>query len=146
MKTNELRLGNLVQFSLVITKGIYEVSAIRSNQIGVIGLTFEYKISEFQPIPLTEEWLVRFGFQKREGSTSNEWWNGINEVTKDWLVDITQMNDDGTFFYRNGKHVINYVHELQNLHFVLAGEELKLANKETRLPFPDDESLMQKAK
>jgi len=76
------------------------------------------------PIPLTPEWLERLGFEKRESGVCYEWWNGINEVTHDWLVSITEMKDNGQFFYRNGKHTIKYVHQLQNLFFSLCGEEL----------------------
>ena len=83
------------------------------------------QFSEFiSPIPLTPEWLERLGFKKREGGVCYEWWNGINEVTHDWLVSITEMKDNGQFFYRNGKHTIKYVHQLQNLFFALTGEEL----------------------
>jgi len=96
---------------------------------GAIRLKYEHdtycQYSEFiSPIPLTPEWLERLGFEKRESGVCYEWWNGINEVTHDWLVSITEMKDNGQFFYRNGKHTIKYVHQLQNLFFALTGEEL----------------------
>ncbi len=108
MKAAELRIGNWVMYS----------SKIQVN---------ENKIREcvdhpdrFEPIPLTEEWLLKFGF--------------INDIDEDWRNDILRLNADwnneeGWFFYVNynglrpSEH-IKHVHQLQNLYFALTGEEL----------------------
>ena len=82
------------------------------------------------PIPLTEDWLLKFGFERKDSSTCVQWWNGINEITHDWLVDLIWLKEPERIgapnfpFYRNGKHTIYYVHQLQNLYFALTGEEL----------------------
>ena len=111
------------------------MSTLTSNELRVgnwvfdNGREYQFSIYDFtqilpEPIPITSEWLERLGFEKRESGVCYEWWNGINEVTHDWLVSITEMKDNGQFFYRNGKHTIKYVHQLQNLFFALTGEEL----------------------
>jgi hypothetical protein len=72
-----------------------------------------------EPIPLTVEWLERFGF-RQEVST----WRGV------WMLDRTMMvrrepEDDSYYmapFYPQGK--CKYVHQLQNLFQALTGEEL----------------------
>jgi hypothetical protein len=83
---------------------------------------FTEDLEECQPIPLTEEWLVKFGFQNDDD---------------DWLIDIDDRNCihinlkkkrtllesyDGLLTVKN----IEYVHFLQNLYFALTGEELTL--------------------
>jgi hypothetical protein len=114
----ELRIGNWIRST---AQGHIQV---RANDIEKIESVFLKGQDYVQPIPLTTEWLERLGFEKRESGVCYEWWNGINEVTHDWLVSITEMKDNGQFFYRNGKHTIKYVHQLQNLFFALTGEEL----------------------
>jgi hypothetical protein len=73
--------------------------------------------SDFEPIPLTEEWLLKFGF---------EWKNhGLHK--DNWV--IRQFGGDWTIFLSNEKYNFDiklcYVHQLQNLYFALTGEELK---------------------
>jgi hypothetical protein len=148
MKASELRIGNLIY-------GIYENIEDEVDQksenvkdiVNFIGYdpwdnffwvegTINAEFYEsFEPIPLTEEWLVRFGFYKREGSVCDSFYIGTNPVTKDWMFDIVWLKNmmDYSYedypFYRNGYFKIQYVHHLQNLYFALTGEELKLTDK-----------------
>lgn len=67
-----------------------------------------------EPIPLTEEWLVKFGFDK----VGNSFFKGL-EI----------FEDDGNFFYglRDEGQMdlhIKYVHQLQNFWYALINEEL----------------------
>jgi hypothetical protein len=71
---------------------------------------------QINPIPITEEWLVRFGFEHEETEYSN-----------------FQNKDGVRLFFHNGvwnysslNTVIKSVHQLQNLYFALTGEELTL--------------------
>jgi hypothetical protein len=68
-------------------------------------------------IPLTEEWLSKFGFKIWD---RNKWSDlGMNIVLLE--------NGDNFLFLANQRHVnIFYVHQLQNLYFVLTGEELTI--------------------
>lgn len=83
-------------------------------------------------IPISEEWLLKFGFERRDSSTCTQWFIGMNDLTHDWLFDLTWLenpvliNAPDAPFYRNGKHTIYFVHQLQNLYFALNQTELVL--------------------
>ncbi len=109
MRPAELRIGNYVK--------IHESD--KTNSIVTI-----YKIEEdaingwifYEPIPLTEEWLLKFRF-KRVGDSF-------------YLNGFCVFIDSGNFFYGLRDEglmdmYIKHVHQLQNLYFALAGEELK---------------------
>ena len=126
MKANELRIGNLVKYQLESWK----ISSIFKD--GPLELVrFEiYKIAnlkEFEPIPLTEEWLLKFGFEERKESENfSKWFIGENPVTHDWLFFIKQFKDENKFFFQNGFHKLDYLHQLQNLYFALTNNELEI--------------------
>ena len=107
MDAKELRIGNYVNKhgNLNIIDGI----AIGFISTSIGGAIFQNKI---EPILLTEEWLLKFGFYK-------------SNVTA--RIDL-YPEDDGVYFYFNidpAKRVkIEYVHQLQTLFFALTGEEL----------------------
>jgi hypothetical protein len=106
MKSNQLRIGNLV-----MSDGyLYKVYHIPDDE--------DY-FEECQSIPLTEEWLVKFGFESNN-STSN-FLTYYNE-RYDYRIEIYQNGD--VWFDELRK--IQHVHQLQNLYFVLTGEELTL--------------------
>ena len=121
MKSTELRVGNWVNNN----EEDYQITSATIVHL-------ERGDSTAQPIPLTEDWLIWFGFEKRESSTCDSWYIGTNEITHDWLFDIVWLhrpeliNAPNFPFYRNGRHLIQYVHQLQNLYFALTGEELTI--------------------
>ncbi len=111
MKATELRLGNLV-----LHKGqVIEISMARYIE------DFNDGKIELNPIPLTDEWLVKFGFTKdcdvylaNKGTDKSLciWkWDSLSFAFTDW---------EG-----HTKVTLNYVHQLQNLYFALTGEELE---------------------
>lgn len=126
MTASELRIGNLVYdpFSKKYCKIDQAILCDFAN-----GFIF------IEPIPLTEEWLFKFGFEKRESSICNEWYIGKNEITHDWLFDIVWLlkpeliNAPNYPFYKNGRHLIQYVHQLQNIYFALTNEELTIKSE-----------------
>jgi len=67
-----------------------------------------------KPIPLTEEWLMNFGF-KQWGDKYTFGLKGIN----------IHHRKRG-FVLRKSIPIIRYVHQLQNLYFALTGEELTI--------------------
>ena len=82
-------------------------------------------IGQFKPIPLTEEWLVDFGFIKLP--TKSYPLNSQN-----WCKSDSKNN---TFFVYTGSRgfetsqsfiLHNYVHQLQNLYFASTGEGLTI--------------------
>jgi hypothetical protein len=131
MKTQELRVGNLVK---------NDYSQIRVvNSIAFNPLILDYAVSfpdgEFealdllQPIPLTEEWFVKFGFKKDDNG--NYW--------RDLITNYLEIMQSGEYFFpsyiqipefsfenenRVSLNRIQHVHQLQNLYYALTGEEL----------------------
>jgi len=116
MKATELRLGNLVLYNNEQTHII--------NGYDIADLDIDPIEDSFTPIPLTEEWLLKFGFEKND-------WKEIGKLFYyGWAKDsfLIESTRDNTFFCLDGKPetVIKYVHQLQNLYFALTGEELKI--------------------
>lgn len=90
------------------------------------------------PIPLTEDWLLRFGFVKNE---KTKYWVkyadrqpfGLHiyvHTTGDVICVIGTTDMDGDRQEPNIDYELSvkYIHDLQNLYFVLTGEELKFTN------------------
>lgn len=124
MKASELRIGNLVNeiATGICAANIYVISFVENANIK------NHQIDRYTAIPLTEEWLLRFGCRPNEtNDTPVNYWNS----DKDFSVDVeTVLSDNGVqnlFYYRlapeRSKHLI-YVHQLQNLYFALTGTEL----------------------
>jgi hypothetical protein len=121
MTINELRIGNYVE-------GIGMEEPIRKI-LDAIGYNYETEkyeldaldIQNFKPIPLTEEWLVKFGFEKNKDGLFNLF--NQSEVPILLNPDLNGWTCDGINFSINNTQ---YVHQLQNLYFALTGEELKI--------------------
>jgi hypothetical protein len=79
-----------------------------------------------EPIPLTEEWLFELGFKKEE--ESNFYKKNINHKGRIWIniqVDGGVGCEIGTLAgYSAGFVDCKHIHQLQNLYFILTGEEL----------------------
>jgi len=113
MKANQLRIGNKVSYE----GSIVTVSTIADDEVTFSDYAcFDYpQIEDIPGIELTEEWLVKFGFRKRDNNYRVLWF--INSFT-------LSENEFKRFYF--GISEIKYVHQLQNLYFALTGEELKL--------------------
>jgi len=122
MEAKELRIGNLLDFgggaSPINGGGIMLLSEGRLNVVP-------------KPIPLTEEWLVKFGFDnrllKKIGDTDLYLQADCKESLKEYGLYLStdigngSCNDPNTFI---GGYF--YVHQLQNLYFALTQKELKI--------------------
>ena len=118
MKAQELRIGNLLKD---IDGNIVEVITVYGNGNYVVHSSIhQFAIIEKDddliiPIPLTEEWLLRFGFvsnpyqDRYENQSIHIECNKTRGVTELWIESMPH---------------IKYVHQLQNLYFALTGEEL----------------------
>ena len=131
MDARELRIGNYIYDNEVGCKGEFRVCAGDIKTIDDDQKEFDYSA-----LPLTEEWLLKFGFSQvlnSEYYDSNEYGNCEQiridtSQTEDNLL-IKQSNSeersDDVILVDNG---IKYVHQLQNLYFALTGKELELNN------------------
>lgn len=125
MRSTELRIGNWVEIKDQEVKTYAQVEGIGNLQ-QVAGQL--WSIEELVPIPLTEEWLVRFGFEKH---------SGIYFRTLNYSAYIAIGNDGSCGLYNslsdynrgnsfNQMKQIDFVHQLQNLYHALTGEELEM--------------------
>jgi len=126
MTAQELRIGNWVSY-----RGEKEgvVSSIGSNGFETIRVfnTLPFgssDLEEYEPIPLTEEWLLRFGFEVAKA------YDSINRYSKGKFELYSCPNPDNwayEYAIMVGKISIElkHVHQLQNLYYALTGEELE---------------------
>jgi hypothetical protein len=143
MNTKELRIGNYINgfcgfedsgdvWEKCKVVGLDDVG-ITDHEIWVESNGNNETFIDFKGIPLTEEWLLKMGFVKKEVTLKlyysdffinseinfRLYWpeNGrgaslhLHPDPTDWYPPITDDN-------------IKYVHQLQNLYFALTGEEL----------------------
>jgi hypothetical protein len=120
IEANELRIGNL---ALTPRKVIVSIERIIDTSFCALNKGSIRWYSKLNPIPITEEWLVSFGFfinnyeSDNFGTTVYQFKNFAiycNYSVNKWLV-----------CYIDGVE-LESVHQLQNLYFALTGEELKL--------------------
>ena len=117
MKANELRLGNK------LTNFLGEVFDCNAETIRSFESNY-FPYGKPLPIPLTEEWLLKFGF-KYKGNGLYTY--GFNEMFK---VDCHEFGID--FYYGNTYEYFvkpHFVHALQNLCFALTRKELTIKTK-----------------
>ena len=122
MKATELRIGNLVNYN-------NQQCEISASDFAVFEMYEKKKLelTSYTPIPLTEEWLLKFGFESKYKSVNMQWSFGGLE-----LEQISDEDDDGNsipqeeIFYYDWKFKVKYVHQLQNLYFALTEKELKI--------------------
>lgn len=120
MEAQELRIGNLLKRGY----DIVEVSAIfrshfncTNKQTGVdYGNNHQ---SNYIPIPLTPEWLERFGFTNPN----------IDWIYEKYPIKVNVGNRNEVSVHHKACRC-EYIHQLQNLYFALTGTELTLKEEE----------------
>jgi hypothetical protein len=116
MKTSELRINNWVLWKGPLHDENALVLAISKEEL-IFKCGDSALITECEPIQLTEEWLLKFGFENWD---KNKWVDSNSVLT-------ISKNDDNFSCLINQRDVdILYVHQLQNLYFALTGKELTL--------------------
>jgi hypothetical protein len=119
MKATQLRIGNITSLGIVFLINQDVFSVIDSK-----GDWFKNTLTEIKPIPLTEEWLLKFGFEiNRQTKEENNIWR------RNWEEGRFEVEQIGAGFFLWDNYCygtkIKYVHQFQNLYFALTGEELK---------------------
>lgn len=139
MKANELRIGNYVKPLVGELEHVMCVDWIGWKIGGdLIDENYEEFLSSYQElehedvegIPLTEQWLLKFGFEK-------------DNFCPDEYDRLYTMYSFGSFYKKEDYFLpkpyyfadafgdnfkLRYVHQLQNLYFALTGEELTIKN------------------
>ena len=113
MDVRELRIGNLTYYGgRVYTIGYYPFSFSGH----------ENDMAHYKPIPLTEEWLLKFGFENYDSLKFS-----INDLLVVDLHDFTFGVNRFDVCWLDNKNTI-HVHQLQNLYFALTGKELEITS------------------
>lgn len=137
MKAQELRLGNWLYYRNYLTgdemldaepnaEKPYNLQCVTPHVIEWV----EKGDKVYEPIPLTEEWLVKLGFEENAGRFTN----GHKEYCAhnyDFRFTITTDHEDNVGLCAFGSDddivlTVKYVHQLQNLFHSLTGEELTI--------------------
>lgn len=120
LTAKELRIGNYIYCK----GGIIKVTLIGyyGVQSSINGTTINAKFNtpDLEPIPLTEQWLLDFGFERDVYCNELDlaYFSKGNISFTDVLPTHIELVD-----YELSP--CDYVHHLQNLYFALTGEELK---------------------
>lgn len=135
MKSNELRIGNLLESNgrVCIVTSIDSTSDFKLSPEGIFSCEFVEEpkhylsrsdIENYEPILLTEERLLKFGFYRYNTDIEKKFIIKIgNNLWLCWKNEVLSL--ESKVLIENLKN-IKYVHHLQNLYFVLTGEELTI--------------------
>lgn len=121
IKPQDLRQGNLLQDK--DSKRIGYVISMTGNRIRckMSHSKLNQHISEWEPIPLSEDWLERMGWKKDEEDTL---YIHIN------YTDGLNWYDNTIYLVVQGEecplYKIKYVHEVMNLYYSLTGSEITI--------------------
>jgi len=114
MEAKELRIGNtilykgkVIDISMVVLFQLYHLSDNHADS--------KKDKLQYEPIPLTEEWLLRFGFKHY----------GQGEAIFCHKKIYLYYRNNIFYFHKTIRFEILYVHQLQNLYFALTGLELE---------------------
>ena len=135
MKANELRIGNYV---CVTEKHPLKVKIINDSD-GIMSTVSDNSIFittasllAYKPIPLTEEWLLKFGFEEAGDKFyekgllfTNCWFLYFNITCKG---KVTLSTDSEEYYLTD----VPNVHQLQNLYHALTGEELTIKQNDEK--------------
>ena len=125
IKANELRIGNCIKLNNSDTTLVPRDFQRYCKSFGI----FE----EFEPIELSEEWLLKAGFEKDD--------SGVDMFDQDYcewyqkefpVIGIICQNHDKEYIFDENTDTLRlkYVHQLQNLYFALTGSELVFSSTE----------------
>jgi hypothetical protein len=139
MKAKDLRLGNLINVKCIAKEcGHDEFDPQECNIHNIKGILEGNDDFLYEPIPLTEEWLIKFGFEKVIYESDETGYGTDYELDIKGVGCISYSDDFSCALFgskESSKHELGFlpnwdnckhVHSLQNLYFALIGEELKI--------------------
>lgn len=133
LKANELRIGNLINV-LNPNTDVWNIEATKGKTIMILQEKKGHHllINNLKPIPLTEEWLLKFGFEETNAKENldREWCVDYEIENCNFIINYNKTLNIFYFSFSNGINWINieiyYIHQLQNLYFALTNEELEI--------------------
>jgi len=154
MKANELRIGNLIGMDLKeFPQNYFKVFEVAESAMKVSDSwlsdegDFDYYDSDLmEGIKLTEDWLIKLGFERLPHFTVTN--SIIKNIGRNRVISVGSVGTPNEMIWLceidpfDPKHITdlvclhNYdydgiltVHKIQNLHFALTGEELILTKQ-----------------
>jgi hypothetical protein len=128
----ELRLDNYI----CINNNLHpcRVKEITITSVVVESIIENYNeptINSMNPIPLTEEWLLKFGFENSaigyEYAIELDKTLQLIDVNNEYYPQLIQAPEFSSMESQIiGLNLIKYLHQLQNLYFALTNEELTM--------------------
>ena len=131
MEIKDLRIGNFInnEFKKTICVSFDTLQSIhyRRNMF-------------YTPIELTEEWLLKFGFEKVEYSDDQHGFGNEYNLKVNEDIFFNYSDDFSLCIYRSKESMeneigiipewdaIKHVHQLQNLYYSLTGKEIVICN------------------
>lgn len=117
MKAEDLRIGNFVLDNL-------------GGTLKIKGIQEDSDLSHIKPLILTEEWLVKFGYEKQcvtlsDGTQGGYWYKEdkmIRFAFWDGVWHCSMGDDKAGVLYKR----LKYVHQFQNLCYELTDEKLTI--------------------
>lgn len=125
MIANELRLGNYFQSNIIQQVQIEHLEFLLNDKLDH---------SVMQPIPLSEEWLIKLGFEQQSSPYSGIFINRNISIVSEFDYEKSTLENKVYKFYTilyigpNSKVVkeFKYIHDVQNFIHALTGEELAI--------------------
>jgi len=115
---NEIRIGNFIQLK--------NEDYITTVEPSTFSLGVMVNVN-YEPVPITQEWLLKFGFEKLIDNEFTLRYDLKKDPRFDYFFPKHNLKTFGLRF--QGITLfdeIKYIHQLQNLYFLLTAKELKL--------------------
>ena len=119
IQATELRIGNLFQYKC---EHGYSYANITTKNIQ--DLIDDPQDDFFEPIPITEEWLIKFGFYIVSDNEYKTRFDILEDGRFDYILVKHNLCTSAIRFEGGSLFNIKYVHQLQNLYFALTQKEL----------------------
>ncbi|MGL5233840.1 MAG: hypothetical protein ACRC8Z_03660 [Empedobacter falsenii] len=128
MKVNELRVGNYYYFNHTeISKKDQVIKIDLKMLFAMSNDHLHYGLEFYSPISLTEEWLLKFGFEKNDSGFGHiVYEKNENTIQIELLQPVAIFRIFIPNFGFTAINYVQYLHQFQNLYFALTGEELKI--------------------
>ena len=126
-RSNEIHLPNTLQvFSIMEIGADCTICDITKNWLTQKGFPVK-SCFDLSPIPLTEEWLLKFGFKRTiRNNDSGYCQYGFQRFGFDFSVDIELDTEPNFYLDRKMIPNLRYVHQFQNFYFALTGEGIEV--------------------
>ena len=138
LTAQDIRVGNYLlvggEIREVYSVSKYRITFLVPSAAKVKSIRW-FAFDDIKPIPITEEWLINFGFKsdgyKKEFIGKDFRSNGM---TLDFVLSKPLTKGEWNEFYTYNLESYRYknienIHQLQNLYWDLTNEELKLKDK-----------------